>query len=78
MENVLRDREALKALLLRHIVLGTVYSAGVQENQVLKTVGGLELTMRIIPECITVNGVNVNNPDNVASNGVIHVIDHFL
>lgn len=78
MENVLRDREALKALLLRHIVLGTVYSAGVQENQVLKTVGGLDLTMRIIPECITVNGVNVNNPDNVASNGVIHVIDHFL
>lgn len=78
MENVLRDREALKALLLRHIVLGTVYSAGVQENQVLKTVGGLELRMSIIPECITVNGVNINNPDNVASNGVIHVIDHFL
>lgn len=78
MENILRDREALKALLLRHIVVGTVYSAGVQENQVLKTVGGLELRMSIIPECITVNGVSVSNPDNVASNGVIHVIDHFL
>lgn len=78
LENILRDREALKALLLRHIVVGTVYSAGVQENQVLKTVGGLELRMSIIPECITVNGVSVSNPDNVASNGVIHVIDHFL
>lgn len=39
----------LAALLLRHIVLGSVYSAGVQENQVLKTVGGLELRMSIIP-----------------------------
>lgn len=77
-DNLLRDRQALKDMLLRHLVPKTLYSVSIQERQTVRSLGGLELKFSIVPECVTVNGINVNNVDNGASNGVLHIIDHFL
>jgi len=76
-EGLLKDTEKLKAVLLYHVVSGTVMAKDVAGIRSAKTLQGGEVKVT------TANGVMINNArvvtaDVGASNGVIHVIDTVL
>ena len=73
LDALLADKSKLVAVLTYHVVPGTVMAKDVKPGKV-KTVQGSELTVS------TSSGVKIDNaqvvqPDIVADNGVIHVID---
>jgi uncharacterized surface protein with fasciclin (FAS1) repeats len=74
---LLKDPVQLKAILLYHVVSGTVMAKDVAGLTSAKTLEGGTLTIN------TTNGVKINDAtvtkaDVVASNGVIHVINKVL
>ena len=74
LEGLLKNPEALKSVLLYHVVPGKVMAADVAKLKTAKTALGQPVKID------TSNGVRVENAnvlktDIVASNGVIHVID---
>ena len=70
--------EQLKDVLLYHVVAGTVTSDMLSDGQVVTTLNGQDLTIGT-DGGVTINGdVNVGPADNLASNGVVHVIDTVL
>lgn len=76
-ENLLKDKEKLSAVLTYHVVSGKVMAADVMNLKSAKTVQGSELSIN------TENGVMVDNSkvitaDIVCDNGVIHIIDSVL
>jgi len=74
LENLLKDREKLAAVLTYHVVPGKVMAADVKPGKV-KTVQGQTLTLAMKDGGVTVNDAHVIKTDVTASNGVIHVID---
>ncbi|WP_420595776.1 fasciclin domain-containing protein [Deinococcus sp.] len=75
---VLNDTEALKSVLLYHVVPGKVNAAQVMSMGSVTTVQGADLTISTSGSKVLVNGVNVVQADVPACNGVIHVIDGVL
>lgn len=76
-ENLLKDKEKLTAVLTYHVVPGKVMASDVMNIKSAKTVQGNELSIN------TENGVMVDNAkvitaDVVCDNGVIHIIDSVL
>ena len=74
LEGLLKNPEALKSVLLYHVVPGKVMAADVAKLKTAKTSLGQSVTID------TTNGVHVDDAnvvktDIAASNGVIHVID---
>lgn len=74
LEGLLKNPEALKSVLLYHVVAGKVMAADVAKLKTAKTALGQSVKID------TSNGVRVDNAevvktDVLASNGVIHVID---
>lgn len=74
---LLKDKEALTAVLTYHVVPGKVTAAEVMKLSSAKTVEGQSLTIDT-SEGVKVDGANVIKTDVMASNGVIHVIDTVL
>jgi len=77
LESLLNDKEALTAVLLHHVVAGSVMAADVVELETVKTAGGTELAIKAGKD-VMVGGAKVVMADVAASNGVIHVIDTVL
>merc|ERR1719458_1307898 len=80
---LLEDKEALTAVLLRHVLPVSVKAGDIPAGStVLKTVGGEEITVTNADGAVTIesNGViaTVIATDVLASNGVVHVIDTVL
>ena len=76
LEALLKDKEALKKVLLYHVVEGKVYSKQLKEGDV-KTLQGqnAKVTLKGGPK---INDANIVKTDIEASNGVIHVIDKVI
>ena len=77
LEALLQDKEALTRVLTYHVVPGKVMAAQVMGMTSATTLAGPALAID------TSNGVKIDNAtvikaDVLASNGVIHVIDHVL
>ncbi len=70
----------LTKILLYHVVEGKVMAADVakMDGQMVKTVGGGELTIKVDSGKVAINSSNVITADIETSNGVIHVIDAVL
>ncbi len=80
-ETLLKDpKGALTQILLYHVVAGKVMAADVAglNGQLVKTVGGGELAVKVDNGKVMINSANVITADIAASNGVIHVIDTVL
>ncbi len=77
-EALLKDPEALRAILLHHVVAGTVKAADVVKLKSAKTAGGTTLAIVADKTGVKVAGAKVTQTDIAASNGVIHVIDSVL
>ena len=77
LEGLLNDKEALKNVLLYHVVAGTVKSGDVVKLKSAKALNGQELKIDAT-KGVKINDATVTKADVVASNGVIHVIDTVL
>ncbi|MBT8468871.1 MAG: fasciclin domain-containing protein, partial [Deltaproteobacteria bacterium] len=74
---LLADPDALRDLLLYHVVADDLTAADVLAATSLTTVQGAEITVQA--EAATLNGtVNLIETDIIAENGVIHLIDSVL
>jgi uncharacterized surface protein with fasciclin (FAS1) repeats len=76
-EALLKDPARLKAILLYHVVSGTVMAKDVAALTSAKTLEGGTLTINTT-RGVMINDATVTKADVIASNGVIHVIDKVL
>lgn len=72
------NRAQLKALLLYHVVSGSVSSSTARTLTTANTVEGRAIRIRADGNQLRINGATVVKADVNASNGVIHVIDQVL
>jgi uncharacterized surface protein with fasciclin (FAS1) repeats len=78
LENLLKDKEALKKVLLYHVVSGKVMASDVVNLQSAATLEGNNVKITINDGNVMINNAKIIKADVVASNGVIHVIDTVL
>jgi transforming growth factor-beta-induced protein len=69
---------ALKAVLLYHVVTGTVPASDVVKLSSAQTLEGSSVLIKVNKGGVFVNQAKVTTPDVMASNGVIHVINKVL
>src|SRR3954465_3350684 len=69
------NKEKLTAILTAHVVPAKAMSTDLKDGQMVKTVNGKELPVKIDGGKVSVAGAIVTKADIAASNGVIHVID---
>lgn len=74
---LLKDKAALKEVLLYHVVTGSLMSADIAKlnGKSRKTAEGSDAKIMMMGTGIMVNNANVTKADIMASNGVIHIID---
>lgn len=83
LDSLLADIPALQDVLKYHVVSGKVMAADLSDGQVITTVEGGELTVKITNGSVMLedavgNTSEVVTADVEASNGVVHVIDGVL
>jgi uncharacterized surface protein with fasciclin (FAS1) repeats len=77
LESLLKDPEALKNVLLYHVVEGEVLAKDVVELESAKMLNG-ESVKITVDDGVMVNSAKVTKTDVLARNGVVHVIDTVL
>lgn len=75
LDALLKDKAALKKVLLYHVVAGNVMAKDVVKLKTAKTVQGSNVTISVNGKNVKINNANVTATDIKTSNGVIHVID---
>jgi uncharacterized surface protein with fasciclin (FAS1) repeats len=77
LDALLADKEALKAVLLYHVVPGKVMAADAikLDGKSAKMASGAEAKVSVMGGTVMVNQAHVTQADIAAKNGVIHVID---
>mgnify|MGYP001557275737 FL=1 len=65
----------LQGILTYHVISGKVMSSDIQPTQMVKTVNGKEVSIKLSGGTVNVDNAKVVAADVAASNGVIHVID---
>ena len=78
LDALLKDPAKLKSILLYHVVSGKVMAADVVKLKSAKSVQGASMAINVTGGKVMVDKANVVKTDIVATNGVIHVIDHVL
>ena len=78
LEGLLKDKEALKNVLLYHVVSGKVSSKEVVDLNKATTLNGSDLNIKTNNGKVMINDADVIGADVMASNGIIHVIDRVL
>lgn len=78
LEGLLKDKEALKNILLYHVVSGKVSSEQVVKIDAAETLAGSKVNIKVKDGGVMINNSNVTTADVYASNGVIHIIDTVL
>ena len=71
------NKDQLAAILLYHVVAGSVYSGDVSDGATPATLQGATLEVSLA-DGVAINGAKVVQADIEAANGVIHVIDTVL
>jgi uncharacterized surface protein with fasciclin (FAS1) repeats len=75
---LLADEEALRSVLLYHVVPGRVLASQVVELDSAETAQGGVVTIEVEDGVVRVDEARVVSTDIQASNGIIHVIDRVL
>jgi uncharacterized surface protein with fasciclin (FAS1) repeats len=76
-ESLLKNPEALKKVLMYHVVAGNVTSDQVVKLESAETLEGQKVAINA-EDGVMINNANVIKADIGASNGVVHVIDTVL
>lgn len=77
-EGLLKDKEALTAILTYHVVSGSVMAADVVKLDKAQTLNGQNVTITAKDGSVKIDNATVIKADIQASNGVIHVIDEVI
>jgi len=72
------NQEELAEVLTYHVVPGELTAAELSDGQMLETVQGDSLEVKVTEAGVTVGGAAVTAADVEASNGIVHVIDEVL
>jgi uncharacterized surface protein with fasciclin (FAS1) repeats len=72
------NKDDLANVLKYHVVEGAVKAADLSDGQEITTVQGDKLPVSIDGDTVKVGEATVTQPDVMASNGVVHVIDKVL
>lgn len=77
LDALLKDKAALKNVLLYHVVSGKVLAADALKTvgKGVKTVEGQDVKITVMGGKPMINAAHITSTDIVAKNGVIHVID---
>lgn len=75
---LLKDKEALRQVLLYHVVSGKVMSKDVVKLKSAKTLQGKSINIRVRNKTVYINDAKVIKADIGCTNGVIHVIDKVI
>lgn len=78
LNNLLKDKEQLKKVLLYHVVAGKIMSTDVTKLKSAATVEGSDVQISIKGKDVMINAAKVVAVDVDATNGVIHVIDSVI
>ena len=80
LDNLLKHKNQaeLVDVLTYHVVAGNVQAKDLKDGQMLTTVEGKTLTVRIAGSTVLINSAKVVIADVEASNGVVHVVDGVL
>ena len=70
--------EQLTPILLYHVIAARVLSTELSDGQTAGTLFGNDVTVSKQGDLIKINDSEVIAPDNIATNGVVHVIDQVL
>lgn len=75
---LMKDKEALRQVLLYHVVSGKVMAKDVTKLRSAKTLQGQNINIRVQNNSVRINDARVVRADIECSNGVIHVIDKVI
>ncbi len=78
LDNLLKDKEQLKKVLLYHVVSGNVTSDAVVKLNKAETLMGNNVMVKVKDGNVMIDNSKVVKADIKTSNGVIHVIDSVL
>ena len=78
MDDLKAHPDKLSNLLKYHTIQGAISAASVAHNAKVKTLNGTELEISRAGEFMTVENAIVTQPDMVASNGLVQVVDTVL
>ena len=78
LENLLKEKTTLAAMLRGHIIAGTLTAANLRGMKEVKTVEGRALAVEVKGSAITIGGATIIKADQRASNGIVQVIDKVL
>src|SRR5947209_7580488 len=73
-----KNKKALRAVLLYHVLKGRVTSDKIVMRRSAKTLNGARVKFRVVDGKVFVNNARVTQADIGATNGVIHVINRVL
>jgi uncharacterized surface protein with fasciclin (FAS1) repeats len=73
-----KDKAKLKAVLLYHVIKGSVPASTVVTLHSAKTVNGATVKIRVRDKKVYINNARVTKTDIRASNGIIHAINRVL
>ena len=73
-----QNKAQLVDILTYHVVAGSLHAKDLTDGQMITTVEGKSLTVRIAGRSVFINSAKVTAADNDASNGVVHIIDSVL
>ena len=68
----------LADILLYHVYSGAVASTDVTDGLTVTMANGDNASFTVTADAVTIEGATVTTPDQIASNGVVHVIDKVL
>jgi uncharacterized surface protein with fasciclin (FAS1) repeats len=78
LNKLLANVTALTDVLTYHVISGTIFSAGLSNGEMAKTVEGKPVNVQIGADGVMINTAKVIEADLAVTNGVIHVIDTVL
>ncbi|HEX3052352.1 MAG TPA: fasciclin domain-containing protein, partial [Aggregatilineaceae bacterium] len=77
-DDLLTQRVSLKEVLLNHMVAGRLMPEAISQEQVLTTLSNQIIKVSRLDEGLLLNDQTLTIGRNIASDGVIYVIDHVL
>merc|ERR1719453_2678133 len=80
LDNLLKpeNKKQLVDILTYHVAAADVHKADLMDMDMLQTVEGKKVTVRVADGGVLINSAKVTSADNDASNGVVHIIDAVL
>ncbi len=78
-DELFADTDALGKILRYHVIPGRYFFRNLTSGPTLSTaLAGQKVTFDLTDGVFTVQGANIGNPDNLASNGIMHAIDSVM